>query len=396
MAVRVILVGGFLGAGKTTLLRQAGRRLTSRGLKVAMVTNDQAADLVDTETLRREGFGVEEVSGGCFCCRFRDLADAGARLLERHAPDVLLCEPVGSCTDLAATVLRPLAQFLKDRYTIAPYTVLVDPERLAGLLEPGPHNPFSEKVRYIFSKQLEEADTIALNKSDALPVSERSALHERLGQLFPRAQVRAFSALNGDGLDDWLDEMLSERPSAQQAIHVDYDVYAEGEAELGWLNAAVRLHATEDRAWKPVCLDLLRALKDSFAASGAEVAHVKLSLTAPGHALIGNLTSNRGTPFLLVQGTSEEPSRKALLILNARVHMAPAELEAAVQDALTRVSTSGLSVATERLECFSPGRPVPQHRLPLPEACTVGAENPCQILRDVFKPKRAPNQGGRR
>ncbi len=66
----LILVGGFLGAGKTTLLSQAAKRLGQRGLRVGLVTNDQAANLVDTSVLREAAAAVEEVPGGCFCCRF--------------------------------------------------------------------------------------------------------------------------------------------------------------------------------------------------------------------------------------------------------------------------------------------------------------------------------------
>jgi len=43
---RLVLVGGFLGAGKTTLLQQAAVRLAERGHRVALLANDQAANLV--------------------------------------------------------------------------------------------------------------------------------------------------------------------------------------------------------------------------------------------------------------------------------------------------------------------------------------------------------------
>src|SRR5208337_5496174 len=49
----LIPVGGFLGAGKTSLLIAAGGRLRERGHKVAILTNDQAAGLVDTAAARR-------------------------------------------------------------------------------------------------------------------------------------------------------------------------------------------------------------------------------------------------------------------------------------------------------------------------------------------------------
>ena len=42
------IVGGMLGAGKTSLILEAARRLSARGLRPAMVTNDQGRGLVDT------------------------------------------------------------------------------------------------------------------------------------------------------------------------------------------------------------------------------------------------------------------------------------------------------------------------------------------------------------
>src|SRR5712672_2083945 len=99
--VKLILVGGFLGAGKTTLLAQAAGKLMAAKKRVGLITNDQAADLVDTEMLRRKGFGVNEVAGGCFRCRFDDLVRESEKLIAERKPDVLIGEPVGSCTDLA-------------------------------------------------------------------------------------------------------------------------------------------------------------------------------------------------------------------------------------------------------------------------------------------------------
>ncbi|MGH7150452.1 MAG: GTP-binding protein, partial [Planctomycetota bacterium] len=68
MRAKFVVVGGFLGAGKTTALLRLGKRVHDRGRKVGLITNDQAANLVDTGTLRVRGFRVEEVAGACFCC----------------------------------------------------------------------------------------------------------------------------------------------------------------------------------------------------------------------------------------------------------------------------------------------------------------------------------------
>jgi G3E family GTPase len=82
---RLILVGGFLGAGKTTLLASVARLLQDRGKTVGLITNDQAVDLVDTGMLRHEELNVQEIAGGCFCCRSadRDGGEAERRSIAR-------------------------------------------------------------------------------------------------------------------------------------------------------------------------------------------------------------------------------------------------------------------------------------------------------------------------
>ncbi len=67
------MIGGFLGAGKTTTIARLASHFRAEGKNVAIVTNDQAADLVDTLMLRSQGFNVGEVAGSCFCCNFNAL-----------------------------------------------------------------------------------------------------------------------------------------------------------------------------------------------------------------------------------------------------------------------------------------------------------------------------------
>ncbi len=129
-----VMIGGFLGAGKTTAVARMGAALTERGLKVGLITNDQSSGLVDTSILRSRGFSVEEIAGGCFCCRFGSLAEAAERLEAAERPDVFLAEPVGSCTDLVATVSYPLRRIYGDRFRVAPLSVLVDPQRARRVL----------------------------------------------------------------------------------------------------------------------------------------------------------------------------------------------------------------------------------------------------------------------
>ena len=112
---RYIMIGGFLDAGKTTAVARLARHLTERGQRVGLITNDQGRELVDTKMLRSQGFATEEIPGGCFCCRFNSLVDAAGKLTAESRPDVFIAEPVGSCTDLVATVTYPLRRMYGTR-----------------------------------------------------------------------------------------------------------------------------------------------------------------------------------------------------------------------------------------------------------------------------------------
>src|ERR1700676_2549681 len=238
-----IMVGGFLGAGKTTAMLRLAEHLTAGGRRVGLITNDQSHGLVDTSIVTASGYPVQEITGGCFCCRFNSLTDAADRLTRDARPDVFLAEPVGSCTDLRATVQHPLRRLYGDSYRVAPLSVLVDPIRAARILGLESGRSFSPKVLYVYEKQLEEADLLVINKIVLLDEARREALEHALSARFPQAQILTVSARTGANLDDWFGR-LSSPLASRPAMEVDYDMYAEGEALLGWLNATFRISAS--------------------------------------------------------------------------------------------------------------------------------------------------------
>ncbi len=206
---RYIMIGGFLGAGKTTTVVRLAQHLADRGLKVGLITNDQGSELADTAMLRSRGFATEEIPGGCFCCRFNSLVDAAHKLTVATRPDVFVAEPVGSCTDLVATVIYPLRRIYGDNFSIAPLSVLVDPIRALRVFGLESGGKFSEKVLYIYRKQLEEADIIAVNKRDLLDATRQRTLRDKLTLEFPRAEMVEVSARQGDGLDAWFNRVTA-------------------------------------------------------------------------------------------------------------------------------------------------------------------------------------------
>jgi len=356
---RLVLVGGFLGAGKTTLLAKAAERLARAGKRVGLITNDQATSLVDTALLERRGASVAEVSGGCFCCRFDDLISA-LRLLMSGQPDAVIAEPVGSCTDLSATVLQPLKALYGELFRVAPFSVLADPIRLREAWGRGAECRFPDNVMYIFRKQLEEADLIVLNKADTLSPAEVGELKRLVAEHYPGKVVLALSALRGDGLDEWLRLVSEDRPAGQRIASVDYDVYAEGEAMLGWLNASAHLHAEGGADWRAFCLDFLARAQAETRARSAEIAHLKLLLSAGEGSIVANATGSGVPPF--VQGAIAGSPEDAELLVNARVRLAPQELRETIEGCLRAAAGRGIAVSLGEVRSFAPARPRPTHR----------------------------------
>ena len=363
--VRFLMIGGFLGAGKTTAIARLARHFIDQGLSVGLVTNDQANDLVDTESLRAQGFNVGEVTGACFCCKFNGLLDTVSQISQDRQPDVILAEPVGSCTDLVSTVVEPLKRFYGDQFEVGRLAVLVKPEHGRKILSGDESFGFSPKAAYIFLKQIEEADIVVINKIDKLTAADRQNLIKLVGQRYPSKTVVAASAKSGEGLAELVAELQKPRPSREQPMDVDYDIYAEGEAELGWLNCLVTLEAgdaAEPFELDDVALELVRRLKKSLLAHDAEPAHLKVLAEGDGESAIANLVSSDSEVDL--SKSAGTTSRRAELIVNARVAVSPEELSDLVAEAAAGLAAErGLDHTLTDLQSFRPGRPTPTHRI---------------------------------
>lgn len=366
---RYIMIGGFLGAGKTTTIGKFAQWLTDRGLKVGLITNDQGTGLVDSALGRSGHFAVEEIPGGCFCCRFDSLTDAAGRLTEETKPDVFLAEPVGSCTDLVATVSYPLQQIYGERYCVAPLSVLIDPVRALRVLELEPGKKFSKNVRYIYLKQLEEAEFIVINKIDTLDGQRLALLRDGLKAAYPHARIFEQSAREDTNLEDWFECVLASEMTAPRFLEIDYQRYGKGEALLGWLNSAVTIEGETEFDGNELLGELAEAMNEAIATAGGEVAHLKMTLTPQGDPYeIGaiNLTRDDVQPEL--SHHLLEPIETGELLINMRVEIDPEALQEAAENALRDILTvkRALAFRVTHTEHFRPGMPTPTHRMTSP------------------------------
>lgn len=366
-SVRFIMIGGFLGAGKTTMIARLARRLVDAGRRVGIVTNDQAYNLVDTQTLRAEGFDVGEVPGACFCCKFNDLVATVAELSSGERPDVIIAEPVGSCTDLVATVVEPLEHLYAGQYDVAPYAVLLKPEHGQKILAGEDGVGFSEKAAYIFLKQIEEADVVAINKVDKLTAAERDELVALVAKRFPDKHIVAVSGRSGEGCDELFARLDDTNSVVRFTPEVDYDVYAEGEAELGWLNCTVHVERAEpgDEPFglDELLMDFVDRLRVAIDGRAAETAHLKVFAESAGNTALANVVIAGGQPELSRRSQAQVES--ARFNVNARVAIDPQTLADIVADQSSAMAVAaGLVHRVSDVQSFRPGRPVPTHRMP--------------------------------
>ncbi len=356
--LRFVMLGGFLGAGKTTAMARLARFYMNRGQRVGLVTNDQAQDLVDTNSLRSQGFPVQEVAGACFCCKFDDLLGRVESLAASERPDVILAEPVGSCTDLVATVAQPLKDLYGDRFQVAPYAVLFKPSHGLRILRDEKSAGFSPKAAYIFRKQLEEADAIAINRIDEMTSTAVEELAALVQGSFPGTPILQLSAKTGQGFDSLTQLLDQEGSFGRKILDIDYDTYAEGEAEMGWLNSSAHVSAAKPFELDGLLLDIIGRLQPNLE---GEVAHLKAIGLGENSFAVANLVSSSTQPELSLPSRGQE--KEADLIVNARVAMDPEMLNRMVRTAVDAACAArGAKAEFRQSQFLRPGRPTPTHR----------------------------------
>jgi G3E family GTPase len=356
--MKLALTGGFLGSGKTTAIVGACQQLMAQNKKVAVITNDQGDQQVDTALIKSFGIPGREVANGCFCCNYEALDTHVKSLVEIDQPDIIFAEPVGSCTDLIATIAKPLNKLSPDFEVVI--SVFADADLLASILE-GRSLFIEESVRYIYKKQLEEADLLVINKKDLITDTQRANIDSMVSREYPGKIILYQNSLHEDDISEWLLAIDRFTWSAKRnSLEIDYDIYGEGESRLAWLDKSITINAPNGNAVF-ISSQVIGSIFNRIQEFRYTIGHLKfyIETTAWKEKISFTTTSTHADVKL-----SHPESDSINILINARVQTEPALLATLIDDVLANAEKAyGCSVVTEKWAVFKPGYPKPVHRI---------------------------------
>jgi hypothetical protein len=203
-----------------------------------------------------------------------------------------------------------------------------------------------------------------------LDANRLKALRERLGEEFPGKTILDVSVRTGAGIKEWFASLDATAPGSGKAMDIDYDVYADGEALLGWMNATVNVRANEEFDANALLQMMASEMKNGLA--DAEIAHLKMTFS-PDDSLAGEIAALSVVRSDIVPELNlklDAPVHAGQLIVNCRAEGSPEVLRRALGDAVDAIQHAfpGLAGKIEHVEQFRPGRPTPTHRLQTPVA----------------------------
>lgn len=356
--MKLYLIGGFLGSGKTTAIKNACNALSKAGVKAVVITNDQGEKLVDTAFLQDDNVPVAQVANGCFCCQYTELSAVINRVKEKENPGVIFAEAVGSCTDLIATVAKPLQ--VQDSGNTLVISVFADALLLFPLLT-GNASFLNDDVRYIYKKQLEEADLLVVNKIDVLTAYELSFLKQKMKQQYAAKQLLFQNSFDETQILHWLQAMSSFRLGAERkSLQIDYDTYASGEAAMAWLDEELEIESTGNAT--ELGYQLIDSIEAVVRGRSLVIGHLKF--------LLDNGTAKQKISFTARPVAETLPAKRLApamnlrMLINARVQTTPEQLQQIMSTAINNIAVqNAVYINVKSTAAFRPAYPRPVHRI---------------------------------
>lgn len=276
---RFMVVSGFLGAGKTTTMVALTEYINSTGKSAAIIANDLGANyIIDAEYSGRQNVEVTPIGGNCICYIPDTLIERIERLNKQNPRDIVMSDIPGCGIGALDHVYGNLDKNHKDEFTLAPFTVITDPERLRMIMPEKADIHLPEELKFLLAAQLKEADCVVLNKIDLMTDEEVDRYVKFLEEACPDIPVFAISAKEKKGLEPLVDYLLSAE-SRVNITDIGYGgpEFISAEKTMSWFNRNVFITSKDGSEFDGNQLvdDLIDEIRDGLIANKRNVPHLK-------------------------------------------------------------------------------------------------------------------------
>lgn len=355
--IRFMVVSGFLGAGKTTTMIALGEYMDKHYGHVGLIANDLGANLVDTNLTQTTGCTVEEIASGCICYQMDNTIDKIRRLKDRDGCVFVMSDIPGCGVGALDHTYHRLDDDCKEWITLAPFMVIVDPERLRMLLPERADIHLPEELVYLMKLQLEEADLVVLNKIDLLSDEEIERDVAFLKEACPDVPVMAISALERTNIPELVDYITTHESALKNFSVRDDEKFAEAETKLTWYNRRMFMKTLDGGKidCNAVIDDIIEGIRMGLIERKRNVPHLKTFATAGTGDF--NKCSLIGVDYD-IEHTQRfiRKHKKFSMIINARAVCESRPLARLIDDAIDDVCEKyGLDVQIFFTECFGMG-----------------------------------------
>ena len=326
---RFMVVSGFLGAGKTTTMVALTEYINSTGKHAAIIANDLGANyIIDAEYSDRQNVEVTPIGGDCICYIPDTLIERIERL-NREPKDLVMSDIPGCGIGALDHVYGNLDKNHKDEFTLAPFLVVTDPERLRMIMPEQADIHLPEELKFLLDAQLKEA--------------------------CPDIPVFPISAKEKIGLEQVADYVLTAE-SRVNITDIGYGgpEFVAAEKSMSWFNRNVFITAKDGKAFdgNELVDDLIDEIRNGLIANKRNVPHLKTF--AVGKENDYGKFSLIGVDYDIIHDQElKEETEKLRLVVNARAVCESDLLLDIVDDAFDAIAEKyNVKIKVFFSECF--------------------------------------------
>jgi G3E family GTPase len=161
----ITLITGPLGSGKTTLLRHILDRVPK---KIAILMNEFGEIAIDRKIIEGKNIQIAEMDGGCVCCSLQGEFEAAVNeVIDTVDPDIIVVEATGVAEPDA--LIFDIQESLP-RVRLDGVVTVADADAMIRFPQLG----------HTTRMQIEDADTVLLNKVDLVSSEELGKVKEKI------------------------------------------------------------------------------------------------------------------------------------------------------------------------------------------------------------------------